>query len=89
MDIRQELCDKKQKPEVLKLNMAMMGIPQKCPKQNLTYCYDGAKLLSLSSVSRRFLPLFYKSSSAVIKLMIKTDLGSSCFEAEHKIVKIN
>lgn len=83
-----DLCDKKQKPDLIRCNMAGYGIPPRCGgNQSSTYCYKGNKLLTLSLATQKMLSFFSHSKAVRVKINIKHDTGTSCFEADAKVSK--
>jgi hypothetical protein len=85
------LCDNKQKHDMIKSNLIIFGIPLRCPIiKAKTHCYDGSKIaMKFSAASQRLFTMFLQSNTKEvnIKLNITHDTGNSCFEAEHSMTK--
>lgn len=85
-----DLCSAKRKPDLLKISMAMIGLPSKCPiSKDSVFCMDVSKpYVKLTDMSVKFLEMFQKSSSkeATIRINITHDTGFSCFESDHRII---
>lgn len=84
------LCDKKPKTELVKLNNAALGIPNICPvKKASTFCYKGNKLFKLSPVSRKMISLYSAVDMVTLAFSITHDTGTSCFEVDARVKKLN
>ena len=59
-----DLCSAKQKPDLLKISMAMISLPSTCPiSKDSVFCIDKTKpYVKLSNMSVKFLEMFQKSS---------------------------
>jgi hypothetical protein len=80
-----DACDnKKKKKDLMKVAMAMFGIPFKCPvKKNQLFCFNGTKITQIAEPTKRFLPLLFSDGKdSTVMIIVTHDSGSSCFQAE-------
>jgi hypothetical protein len=86
-----DVCDKKPKPELVKPHFAIIGIPTRCPiTKNFVFCNDASKpLVKFSDSAAKFFGFFMSlnAQGVTIRVNITHDTGSSCFEAEHKVIR--
>lgn len=84
-----DLCNKKKKPDLIRINMANFAVPSYCPvAERLLFCQTGTKLFALSSITQKMFSLFAITSNARLRINIAHDSGVSCFEADTKISKL-
>lgn len=80
-----DICDKKKRRDLMKVVLAIFGIPNKCPiDRNQTICLNGKdKITTLAEPTKRILPIFLADAKdSTISATIKHDKGKvSCFEA--------
>lgn len=83
------LCEKKIKPAMVKANMGLFGIPDKCPiERSFIHCYKGEILLKLPEAQMRLLLLITKGGTGSIMMNITHDTGYSCFQSQNKILAV-
>lgn len=84
-----DICDTKDKPEMLRSNLIGWGIPGFCPfNATSTFCYKGNKLMTLSKMTQKVLEFLVSLKGNKVRITIKHDTGSSCFEGISRVKKI-
>lgn len=88
-----DLCSKKEQGimgKLTKIIMGAIGMPRKCPiTEEVTFCYNEEKLITLSKASRRILEIIGVGQvGKITELVIAHDTGRSCFFEEHELIKI-
>lgn len=84
-----DLCNKKQS-DMVKIILADLGIPLGCPiNKSTVFCYNASQpVLKLSETTRKLTEMTKQSSEGgVLKVNIKHDSGTSCFEANLRAIR--
>ena len=84
------LCDKKEKMDMLKMSLAVCGVPDSCPiKTNSTFRRTNVKMGKFSDSTKRLLTTFaLVGKSAQLRFKITHDTGISCFDIISIISKL-
>lgn len=86
---KDDLCNKKTKPDLVKLFIAYLGIPFDCPvKSSMIHCYNGDKILTFSESTKRLLSLFVDETGVILRMSITHNNGKSCFQVENRVYKL-
>lgn len=81
-DVKFDLCDKKKKPDNMKMSLRIFGVPLQCSSKTSTvFCYNPSKTLPISSFLQKMIPLIARNGKVRTVLKMNHDTGTSCMSA--------